>query len=189
MIAIIPLFWAGYTPLGSGLENKVIIPYVITPARNNFLKKPVLVRTYSHPAYMGKMCCRILLPVLLFLIIFFPHGDKLFVLARLHVYEAWLIFWCTKIVLTMIDQIFASHAWLYNHRIQSCMRECKISSWVWTLWSILVTTCLCVNWRRTISISRHFYRDSDPFFPLTKSWNLMSKKLILMPKFEANCCS
>ena len=34
---------AGYTPLGSGLEAKCIIPFVITPARNNFLKKPVLV--------------------------------------------------------------------------------------------------------------------------------------------------
>lgn len=34
---------SGYTPLGSGLEAKCIIPFAITPARNNFLKKPVLV--------------------------------------------------------------------------------------------------------------------------------------------------
>ena len=33
----------GYTPLGSGLEAKCIIPFAITPARNNFLKKPVLL--------------------------------------------------------------------------------------------------------------------------------------------------
>jgi len=33
----------GYTPLGSGLETKCIIPFAVTPARNNFLKKPVLL--------------------------------------------------------------------------------------------------------------------------------------------------
>lgn len=38
-----PCSAAGYTPLGSGLEAKCIVPFVITPARNNFLKKPVLV--------------------------------------------------------------------------------------------------------------------------------------------------
>ena len=37
------VIFAGYTPLGSGLEARCIIPFVITPARNNFLKKPVLV--------------------------------------------------------------------------------------------------------------------------------------------------
>ncbi|KAL7009951.1 hypothetical protein EMMF5_000860 [Cystobasidiomycetes sp. EMM_F5] len=51
--------YGGLTPLGTSMDQKILGPMVIQPARNNQLRKPVLIITVTDGSVMLPECTRL----------------------------------------------------------------------------------------------------------------------------------